>query len=87
MQPDTVAGNRADADFRSGQVLQDRNLAAKLAFEMADFADHTAVKSVIAVAKVEPRDVHAGADETLDNLIGCACGADGANDFSATHFE
>ena len=34
-------------------------------FEPANHADHAAMKRVVAVAEVEPRDVHAGADKSL----------------------
>ena len=69
MQPDAVARHRADADLGSGQILQDGDLAAEFTFEPANLANQAVVKGVIAMAEVEPRDVHAGANQAFQYLI------------------
>ena len=69
LQPYAVTGDRADADLGTGQILQDGDLAAEFTFEVANFADQAAVKRVIAVAEVQPRDVHAGPDQAFQHLI------------------
>jgi len=69
LQPYAVVGHGADADLRAGQVLENGDLAAKLAFKVADLTDDAVVKGVIAVAKIEPRHVHAGADQSGQHMV------------------
>ena len=69
LQPHTLAGDGADADLGTGQVLQDGNLASEFTFVMANLADQTAVKGVVAVAKIEPCDVHPGADQSFQDFV------------------
>jgi hypothetical protein len=52
-----------------------------------DFPDHAAMRWIIAMAEVEPSDVHAGANQAFEDFVGRRGGSDGADNFRATHFD
>ena len=87
LQSHVIAGDGADADFRSGKILQNRHGTSQLALELADFADHAAMRRIIAVTEVQPSDIHAGANQAFEHLVGRSGGSDGADNFRATHFD
>jgi hypothetical protein len=87
LQSHVISGDGADADFRPGQILQNRHGAPQLALELVDFPDHAAVRWIIAMAEVEPSDVHAGANQAFEDFVGRRGGSDGADNFRATHFD
>jgi hypothetical protein len=49
--------------------LQYRDGPFEFALELTDFSDYAAMKSVVAVAEIEPRDVHAGADQSFQHFV------------------
>ena len=76
----------ADADFRAGKVLQNGDRLAKPALELANLSNDAPMEGIVAVAEIEPRHVHAGADESFENSVGHARRSDGADDLSPAHF-
>ena len=81
-----ISRHGTDADFRAGKVLQNRDGRIELALKLADLADDAPVKGVVAMAEVEPRHVHAGADQPFEEFVGGGDGPDGADDFCPAHF-
>src|SRR5581483_727556 len=68
-------------------ILQNRHGAPEPALELTDFADHPPMRGVVAVAEIQPGDVHAGANQALEVFVGGRGGSDGADNFSAAHFR
>ena len=87
LKSDAVAGDGANSDFWSRQILQDRHRLIELAFEVANFSNDAPVRGVIAMAEIEPRDIHAGANQTLEHFVGRTGGSNGANNFCAAHLN
>src|SRR5262245_5231060 len=69
LQSNPIAGDGADANFRARQVLKNRDGLFKLALELADLADDAPVKRVVAVTEIQPRYVHAGADQSFQHFV------------------
>ena len=75
---------RARADFRALQVLENADGASFALGGAAQAKDVLGMIFVSAVRKVEARNVHAEAKQVAHGGFGIAGGADGADDFGAT---
>ena len=82
---DDVLAQRADAQLRPGQVLQDRDRAPGAAGGVAHAADRLGVLLERAVRVVQPRDVHARLDHAHERLRLARGGADRGDDLRAAH--
>ena len=73
----------ASADLGALQVLQDANCASFPLSGAAQALDVLGVLFVSAVRKIQPRNVHAEAEQVAHSGLGVASRADGADDFGA----
>ena len=79
-----VVDERADAHLRAGQVLQDRDGAARAAGGLAHALRGLGMLLGVAVGEVQPRDVHARLDHPGERVGVARGGADGGDDLRAT---
>ena len=84
-QLDDVLAQRADAQLRPGQVLQDRHRAARAPGGVAHAADRLGVLLERAVRVVQPRHVHPRLDHAQQRLGLARGGPDGGDDLRAAH--
>ena len=75
----------ASADLGALQVLQDANCASFPLSGAAQALDVQGVLFVSAVRKIQPRNVHAEAEQVAHSGLGVASRADGADNFGAAH--
>src|SRR5918995_463732 len=73
------------ADLRTLQVDEDADRPPRRVARRADVLVHPLVVGVVAVAEVQPGDVHARAHELAEVLGGRRGGAEGADDLRVTH--
>ena len=83
LELDRVLGERADAQLRPRQVLQDGDRSAGAARRLADPLRRLRVLLVRAVAEVQPGDVHPGFDHPHEHLAIARGGADRGDDLRA----
>jgi hypothetical protein len=72
------------ADLRAAKILQDRDNPLCAAGGLADQDGDARVLLVRAVREVEPKQIDAGRDESLDPLFGRACRAERRDDLRVT---
>lgn len=78
-----MAFQRAGADFRALQVLEDADSASFALGGAAQAKDVLSVIFVSAVREIQAGDVHAKTEQVAHDGFGVAGGADGADDFGA----
>src|SRR5262249_11112446 len=71
-----AAFDGADADFRSAEILQDRDFTAGPLRRGADARERCRVRLLRAVREVETEDVGAGRDQRVEHAVGLARGPD-----------
>ena len=82
---DRAVGEAAEPDLRALQVGQHGDVAAGGLGRPANLVEAAAVLGVLAVAEVQPGDVHAGLDERAGSLGVSVDGPKRADDLGATH--
>ena len=71
----------ADADFRAGQILEDRDGDAVFDLDTADGVDEVNEFRGVAVGEVEPEDARAGVNELGKFFLGAAGRTQGGDNF------
>ena len=82
---DRAAREPAESDLGALQVGEHPDRPAAVVGGLPDAAEGLLVVGMVAVAEVQPRDVHAGLDELTDPLFGSGRWAEGADDLGSTH--
>ena len=83
----TAAFDRAGADLRSAEILQNRDLAFGALRGRADACERRRVRLVRAVRKIEADDVGAGGNERVEHGVGVRRRTDRRDDLGLTHVE
>src|SRR5207249_8061929 len=80
-----AAFDRADANLRPAEILEDRDRAAGALRGGADARIGRRVRLLRAVREVEPEDVGTGGDQRVEHAVGVARGPDGGDDLRVPH--